>query len=125
MGAPIDIRTDFPTELEKHLIRKVCRDRNRCYVYVGHFARFGLSGARLLLLYFSRRPDSLPFLLKVAKFEKAERELKATALLKDDVQDANSAAQSSLFSATDEHGIHWGALLYKHHAAESPQSPRH
>src|SRR5882724_499823 len=93
MAFKIKIRSDFPSPLQTRLLRQVCRHRDRHEVYVSHFNRFGLSGARLLLIYFSDEPDSLPFLLKISRFEKAESEYNSTKVLESYVQDAGFAAR--------------------------------
>jgi|SRR5882724_1234541 len=120
MAFKIKIRSDFPSPLQTRLLRQVCRHRDRHEVYVSHFNRFGLSGARLLLIYFSDEPDSLPFLLKISRFEKAESEYNSTKVLESYVQDAGFAARR-IFSANDSSGKKWGAVLYSHQATDRPE----
>ncbi len=89
-------------------------------MYVSSFRRFGLSGARLLLIYFSSEPRGVPFLLKVAALKKVREEYAATKELNPYVQEATLAADR-IFIAEDTSGKKLGALLYHHRGADSPQ----
>ena len=114
-----EIRSDFSDGLESQLLSKVCRQQKRHNVYVSSFRRFGLSGARLLLIYFDREPKGVPFLLKVASLKKTQDEYDATKALGLLVQEARLAADC-VFSAKDPSGKKFGALLYIHHGADGP-----
>lgn len=118
MPSALKIRSDFSDGLESKLLKKVCRRRDCHNVYVSFFPRFGFSGARLLLVYFKKRPAGLPFLLKIARLKKAEDEHAATRVLASDVEDANFA-EDCVFSASDTKGK-WGALLYRHRGTDRP-----
>lgn len=118
MPSALKIRSDFSDGLESKLLKKVCLRRNCLNVYVTAFGRFGFSGARLLLVYFKKRPAGLPFLLKIAKLKKAEDEHAATKVLASDVEDANFA-EDCVFSASDG-DRKWGALLYRHRGTDRP-----
>jgi len=114
MAPQIRIRSDFPNAVDKQLIEQVCGHRGCRHAYVKPFDRFGFSGAHLLLVYFNAEPIGVPYLLKIARFGKAQREHKGTRVLKSDVDDANSV-EDHLFSAIDQSGRKWGALLYIYH----------
>jgi hypothetical protein len=118
MSSGPKIRSDYSDGLESKLLKKVCRRRDSRNVYVSVFPRFGFSGARLLLVYFKKRPAGLPFLLKIARLKKAEDEHTATKVLASDVADANFA-EDCVFSASDSKGK-WGALLYRHRGTDRP-----
>src|SRR5260370_21371191 len=113
------IRSDFSDGLDNKLLKKVCRQQKRPNVYVSSFRRFGLSGARLLLIYFDREPKGVPFLLKVDSLKKTQDEYNATKELGRLVQEAHLAADC-VFSAEDSSGKRFGALLYIHHGADGP-----
>ncbi len=118
LSAP-KIRSDFSDGLDNKLLKKVCRQQKRPNVYVSSFRRFGLSGARLLLIYFDREPKGVPFLLKVDSLKKTQDEYNATKELGRLVQEAHLAADC-VFSAEDSSGKRFGALLYIHHGADGP-----
>ena len=86
--------------VESELIKKVCRHRRRCEVYVSQFQRFGFSGARLLLIYFARKPEGIPYLLRVDDLAKARKEHEAIDTLRDYVADAR-LAENDIFCASD------------------------
>jgi serine/threonine protein kinase len=118
MPTSLVIRSDFSDGLESKLLRKICRRRKCKNVYVSPFRRFGLSGARLLLVYFKKKPAGLPFLLKIGALKKIGDEHAATQVLASDVEDANFA-EDHIFSASDGEGK-WGALLYRHRGTDRP-----
>ena len=88
MASNIRIGSDFPSDLQKRLIKQVAKRKKINQVYVGQFNRFGYSGASLLIIYFSDRPDGKPYLLKVTPFEKAEEEFDAISRFRYRIPDA-------------------------------------
>ena len=119
------IRSDFPDKVEKNLITQICDDQGKKWAHVGQFQRFGFSGARLLLIYFARKPDGVPYLVKIAEHDDAVREFNAMKALSDLVVDAVLPARR-VFPATGTRSFDlsekkWGALLYVHRSTDRPE----
>lgn len=114
---PIRVRIvpSFPDEVETDLIKQVCRHRGRPQIYVSPFPRFGLSGAKLLLLYFNLEPQGLPFLIKIAGVQDIKREFAAVDRMRDFVQDCRLAEQKIFYSKER------AALLYPHLGTDQPK----
>jgi hypothetical protein len=123
-GGKPKIRTDFPGRVEAKLLQDICRVRKANSVFIRQFARFGFSGAKLLLAYFGERPFGTPFLVKIAELKETQDEFDATASLQNLVQDA-SLAENRVFKANgndSEDPGQWGALLYIHRGADAASS---
>jgi len=120
----VNILTDFPDEIEESIIRQICAQREQSTgleisaAYVSRFQRFGKSGARLLLLFFSSKPEGLPFLVKICQNEgkklDAKKELDAVLSMANLVGDCD-LPEKDLF----EHKG-WGGILYAHRGAVQP-----
>ena len=113
----VAIVASFPNEYEKDILIQVCERRKGNVVYVSQLARFGYSGAKLLLIYFNNAPLGVPFILKVALTKDIEREYNAVVQMRNWVQDCDLADDHIYKSGK------WSALLYEHRGTDQP-SPR-
>src|SRR5438309_1923854 len=106
MASRIKIGSDFPSNLQTKLIKQVAKKKKIKQVYVCQFHRFGYSGASLLTIYFSDKPEGIPYLLKVTPFDKAEVEYNATEKFHYSIPDAE-LEEWQLFQETDG-AAKWG-----------------
>jgi len=105
----IKVCTDFPSKVDEALLRKICAPpRKARYVFLSQFPRYGFSGAKLLLTYFSAKPVGLPYLIKIAPYSKAREEHRAIRKMHNWVRDCR-LEDDRLFRKGD-----MGALLYPH-----------
>ncbi len=110
----ISIFTDFPNKVEKDLLKQICRGRGRKTIHVSQFPRFGFSGAKLLLVYFDKNPQGVPFLAKVAEIADIQQEFQAVDSIRDLVADCSLEENKPFTSGR------LGALLYRHRGTDQP-----
>lgn len=109
----VTVYTDFPGNHVRTIIRKICKADGKTQAYVTDFQRFGKSGAKLFLLYFARRPEGLPYVLKITTKKAAAKEFGALKSLYETVRDCHLRCYR-LFKTKK-----WGGLLYEHQAADA------
>ena len=115
----VTIISNFPNQIETDLIRQICICRKRHSINVSMFPRFGFSGAKILLVYFSSNPEGLPFLIKIAQSKAIEEEFAAVEIMRDYVEDCR-LEEHKIFKANDR-----AALLYINKGTDQPVGAQH
>ncbi len=119
----LKITSDFPDPVDTRILEQICRVRDDNQVCLRRFQRFGFSGARLLLVYFARKPEGIPYLLKIADLDKVKEEHKGIRSMTNFVKDAR-VEHDRVFEAALSDGTSpkrkWGGLLYTHQGTDQP-----
>ena len=112
----ITIRSNFPNSVQKGIIRQICEKRDCKNAFVSPFKRYGYSGAILLLLFFNKKANGLPYLLKVDIKEDIQKEYVAIKTMRDYVTDSRLEI--------DEEFSHNGraGLIFLHRGTNQPQN---
>ncbi len=104
----VNIYTGFPTPGETDLIKQISESYGRDRIHVSQLLRFGFSGAKLILAFFSKKPEGIPYIIKTANEEDITNEFDAIESMKDLCADCKLEIHQKFTSGK------FGALLYAH-----------
>jgi hypothetical protein len=112
----VNIISDFPPDDLKELLNVIAEQKEKEYVHIDSFSRYGNSGSKLHLVFFTKdKRQGVPYLLKTFSGKEhgkdAQEEIAATRRLRDIVHDA----RGDLFYTDSLSGI-----LTEYHGEDKP-----